>query len=74
MEGNIIYIYEKSEDVAIETLKHEFLDYSIGQIVEPYKEVTNKLISLINESAYKKKEKLVEALPTDWLTPPPAVS
>jgi hypothetical protein len=28
----------------------------------PYKEVTNKLISQINEDAYRRKERLVEAL------------
>jgi len=30
------------------------------QVIEPYKQVTNKLISLINEEAYRRKERLVE--------------
>ncbi|MFQ5870839.1 MAG: hypothetical protein ACE5IB_01600 [Candidatus Geothermarchaeales archaeon] len=43
-------------------MKHEFLDYAISQVIVPYREMTNKLISLINEDAYRKKESLVEAL------------
>lgn len=48
-------------DTALGTLKHEFIDYAISQLTEPYKEVTNKLISFINEDAYRRKEKVVEA-------------
>jgi len=44
------------------TSRHGFLDYAISKTIEPYKEVTNRLIALINEDAYKRKEKLVEAL------------
>ena len=62
VKGVFIYIYEQDEEEAINTLKHEFLDYAISQVIMPYKEVTNKLISLINEDAYKRKERLVEAL------------
>lgn len=62
VKGDRIYIYEKDEDMAVEILKHEFIDYAISKVIEPYKQVSNKLISLINEDAYKKKEKLVEAL------------
>jgi len=46
----------------LEILRHEFLDYEISRIIEPYREVTNKLISLINEDAYRRKERLIEAL------------
>jgi hypothetical protein len=60
--GDIIYIYEQDEEEALKTLKHEVLDYAISQVIMPYKEVTNKLISLINEDAYQRKERLVEAL------------
>jgi len=38
------------------------LDYAISKIVEPYKEVANRLIMFINEEAYRRKERLVEAL------------
>lgn len=62
VRGVTVFIYEETEEEAIATLGHEFLDYSISKIVEPYKEVTNKLITLINEQAYRKKERLVENL------------
>lgn len=62
VKADLIFIYDEDEEEAIRTLKHEFLDYAISQAIMPYKEVTNKLISLINEDAYKRKERLVEAL------------
>ena len=62
VKGDLIYIYETDEEEAIKTLKHEFLDYAISQVITPYKEVTNKLILQINEDAYRRKERLVEAL------------
>ena len=62
VKGDIIYIYEQDEAAALKTLKHEVLDYAISQVIMPYREVTNKLIAMINEYAYQKKERLVEAL------------
>lgn len=62
VKGGTIYVYDEEERLALETLKHEFIDYAISNVIEPYKEVTNKLIMLINEEAYKRKEKLVETL------------
>ncbi|MEM3714856.1 MAG: hypothetical protein QXF82_07915, partial [Nitrososphaeria archaeon] len=38
------------------------LDYAMSKVIEPYKEVTNKLITLINEDTYEKKEKLLDKL------------
>jgi hypothetical protein len=62
VRGETIYIYDGDEGEALETLRHEFLDYAISRVIEPYKQVTNKLITLINEEAYKRKERLVESL------------
>jgi len=62
VKNECIYIYEEKEDEALETLVHEFLDYALSKTIEPYKQVTNKLITLINEEAYKRKEKLTESL------------
>jgi hypothetical protein len=62
VKGETIYVYEEDHEKALETLRHEFLDYAISQVIEPYRQVTNKLIVLINEEAYKRKEKLTEAL------------
>lgn len=62
IKGETIFIYEESIVNALETLKHEFLDYAISQVIEPYKRVANKLILLLNEEAYKRKETLIEML------------
>jgi hypothetical protein len=62
VKGETIYVYEEDLDKALETLKHEFLDYAISQIIEPYKKIANQLIMLINEEAYKRKEGVVETL------------
>ncbi len=36
VKGETIFIYEEDFDRALETLKHEFLDYAISQVIEPY--------------------------------------
>jgi hypothetical protein len=62
VKGETIFIYEEEPEKALETLKHEFLDYSISQVIEPYRRIANQLIMLLNEEAYKKKEELIEKL------------
>jgi len=62
LRGDCIYIYEETEKEALSTLRHEFFDYAISNVIEPYKQVTNKLIAMINEEAYRRKESLVEKL------------
>jgi hypothetical protein len=62
VKGSTVYIYDDTEDKAIETLRHEFMDYVISKVIEPYKLVANKLIELMNEEAYKRKEKIIGAL------------
>lgn len=62
VKGTCIYVYEETEKEALSTLKHEFLDYTISNVVDLYKQFANKLIALINEEAYERKEKLIEKL------------
>jgi len=62
VKGRVMYFYSGTLKAAVKTLRHEFLDYVVTQLIEPYKEVTNALIALINKQAYARKEKLVEAL------------
>jgi uncharacterized protein Smg (DUF494 family) len=58
-----IRIYEPSEAKALETLRHEFIEYLLTKdLVAPYKRLINKLISLFEEEMYDRKEKLVEKL------------
>jgi hypothetical protein len=62
VKRNDLIIYEESLDKTLSILRHEFLDYCISQVIESYKEVTNKLIRMINDDAYRRKKKIVEAL------------
>ena len=62
VKGNTVYIYDESEKQALDTLHHEFFDYCISQAIKPYRQVTNTLIKLLNENAYKQKEEIVEGL------------
>lgn len=62
VRNNIIRIYESDERKAMEVLYHEFIDYAVSLAIEPYKEVINELIKLLNKSAYRRKEDVVEGL------------
>lgn len=50
-----ISIYEENKVDAPESSRHEILDYAINKVIEPYREVTNRLISLVNERAFNRK-------------------
>ena len=43
-------------------MRHEFLDHCVSQAIDPYRKVTNNMIKLLNDNAYKRKEQIVEAL------------
>jgi hypothetical protein len=62
VKGDYLLVYDEDEKSALATLRHEFLDYAISKTIEPYEKIANKLIELLNEEAYLKKERLVEAL------------
>jgi hypothetical protein len=61
--GTTVRIYEADQAKALDTLRHEFIEYLLIQdLVAPYKRLINKLISLFEEEMYDRKEKLVERL------------
>lgn len=60
VKGDLIYVYEDEREPALETLKHELIDYRVSRAVKPYKDMANKFIELFNERAYRLKEDLVE--------------
>ena len=61
--GGTIYIYEEDEGKALDTLRHEFIDYAISTEIEaPYKRLINKLITVFEEEMYGRKERLIEKL------------
>jgi len=63
VRGSVIYIYERDEVKAVETLKHEFIDHHITrEVVDPLVEYVNMQKSLIERLIYKRKESLVDSL------------
>ncbi len=61
VKGDTIYIYEAEEEKAIQTLKHELIDYLItSKIVKPLVGLLNILIKAREAEIYKEKEKIVE--------------
>jgi len=62
VEDNTIFIYEVDEERAIDALRHEVMDYMISKVIEPYRAFANKLVELMNEEAYKRKEQVIETL------------
>lgn len=61
--GTTIRIYETDSMKAMDTLRHEFVEYLLTRdLVAPYKRMINKLISLFEEEMYDRKEKLVQRL------------
>jgi hypothetical protein len=63
VNGRTIRIYEADQSKALDTLRHEFIEYILTEeLVAPYKQLINRLISLFEEEMYKRKERLVERM------------
>jgi len=60
--GKTIFVYSPDPRQAIETLRHEFVDYLVCKAVEPYQDLVNALLSVLSEKAYRKKEEIVESI------------
>jgi len=63
VSGGIIKIYEAGQTKALDTLRHEFVEYVlVNELVAPYKALVNRFISIFEEEMYDRKEKLVGRL------------
>ena len=63
VRNSVVYVYEEDEVKAMETLKHELIDYLItSKIVKPLVELVNLLIKSRESDIYREKEKIVESL------------
>lgn len=63
VKGETIFIYDKDEEMAFRTLRHEFFDYMISKnIVDPLVMYINIQKSLIDKLIYERKEFIVEKL------------
>ena len=62
VEDNTITIYSVNIQDALDTLRHEFVDYVTSQAIRPYIDLVNSLMPIMTKQAYETKEKSVEAL------------
>lgn len=61
--GETVYVYERDKQEAINTLKHEFLDYLITRkLVNPLVALVNTLIKIKEMEIYNEKERIVTTL------------
>lgn len=60
--GQLHQVYEVDLEMALMTLRHEFLDYAVSQAITLFRDVANRLLDLVNEHAYRMKEQLVDSL------------
>ncbi|MCY4491471.1 MAG: hypothetical protein OXC46_08430 [Thaumarchaeota archaeon] len=58
----MITIYSEDIGTAMDTLRHELVDYIISDAIKPYLKAINALLSVIGEVAYQRKEQGVESL------------
>ncbi len=63
VRGNVILIYDEELEDALQTLRHEFIDYNITkEVLEPAVQYINMQKSLIESLLYRRKESLVDRL------------
>ena len=62
VQGNKIFLYDEDFEEAKETLLHEFIEYLVGQAIDPYRRLVNALVSLFEDQAYSQREKIIKAL------------
>ena len=63
VKGNLILIYDLEEGEALQTLRHEFLDYLItNEVIKPLVDQVNMQKRLIESLIYQRKERIVHRL------------
>ncbi len=61
--GDTILIYDGSEVEALETLRHEFVDYVLTtELIKPLVDLINLLVKERERETYQRKERLVKRL------------
>lgn len=62
VDGDTITIYSENIEDALDTLRHEFIDYLVSQVTRPYIDIINVLLFVLSQDGYDKKEDIVEKL------------
>ena len=63
VKGDAIIIYDKDEEVALKTLKHEFVDHIyVKDVIDPLVKYINLQKNLIDDLIYERKERIVDKM------------
>jgi hypothetical protein len=62
LEEKTIFIHDHKLEDALETLIHEIVEIHLRSIIKPYRILCNKLIEVIDELTYEKKEEKIQQL------------
>ena len=60
--GAIITIYSEDISTAMDTLRHELVDYITSNAIRPYLKAVSALLSVIGEASCQRKETSAESL------------
>ena len=62
IQNNIILIYESDLNKALDTLRHEFIEYLIHSITCSYLDIINSQNKIIEKLLYLQREKIINKL------------
>jgi len=63
VKNGTVYIYEADKEKALQTLRHEMIDYQItSNLIQPLVDLVNLLIKSKENEVYKSKERVIERL------------
>jgi hypothetical protein len=63
VKGDAIVVYDKDEEVAVRTLRHEFVDhFYVKDVVDPLVKFINLQKNLIDNLIYERKEVIVDKI------------
>ena len=63
IKGNVIFLYDDSEEEAWTTFTHEATEYKLQAVTRPYRILINNLIEVVEKSVYAEKEQFIDFLP-----------
>jgi len=66
-EERLIMIYDEGEDEAWASLLHEIMEWRLRPVHKVYRDTINKLITLLEEIAYSRKEEALSHILDDFM-------
>jgi len=62
VKDGTVYVYDRAPEKAIETLRHEVIDYLVCKAIEPYIQTLNAFTKMFNDNAYRQKEGVIDRI------------